>query len=481
MKRLFLLPVLITTVLFSCGKKKKVFNGLLQPSNINSQFFTINPGQETTIRTSHASVLKIKKGTFTTDSPVVIEIKEVFTPDEILRSGLTTLSDGKPLRSAGMIYFNATADGSATKPALPIETFIPDRTPDEGMQLFKGEIQADSTVEWKDPQPIADTTSPKDVEMKIANGRALFRSKCGTCHGVFKDGTGPALRGLQYRGPWKDPKNILRFVNIPWQFMATDKYTQDLKAKYGSMMTGFPDLREADIINLLTYIDNTTIEEQLAKPVAAINDTSTFPGYNCGSDTMYFSTTENFEEYDTSGQIVSIDDPEYGSLYNQGYDFEITDNGWYNIDQFLKTETEDVKEVALTADIKTAEEAVFHVYLFMPADRVMQQYTIKKGNLYTFDFGNGYIPLPVGNRAVVFAFASIGKRVLYGVTEFTVRKEQVVTLEIKETTKEGLNNLLNSKNINGVQIDAIEKEMQVMPKPCDEAEAKKDTISIQKQ
>lgn len=37
--------------------------------------------------------------------------------------------------------------------------------------------------------------------------------------------------------------------------MAKDPYTQGLKAKYGSMMTGFADVTLADVGNLVSYIN----------------------------------------------------------------------------------------------------------------------------------------------------------------------------------------------------------------------------------
>ena len=75
------------------------------------------------------------------------------------------------------------------------------------------------------------------------DGRALFTSKCQTCHSPFKDLIGPALKGLQDRGPWSDKQKLYDWVHNPPGFMAKDAYTQSLKVRMGgSVMTGFPDL-----------------------------------------------------------------------------------------------------------------------------------------------------------------------------------------------------------------------------------------------
>jgi hypothetical protein len=274
--------------------------------------------------------------------------------------------------------------------------------------------------------------------------------------------------------------------------MATDLYTQDLKKKYGSMMTAFPELTQRDVENMLVYLNNA--EQEDAKVTAPVTDTTGTPdtARDCGYDTTYYSVQNTFEEYDTTGFVDfdalpsdTIDDgpifdySEYEGIYRQGYDFKITDNGWYNIDAFLKTETEDAEEVQLSAEIVNGENLPYNVYVFVPSERVLQTYTQKKGNIYTFSFSNNKIPLPLRYRAVLFAFGSKGQRILYGASEFNIQKEQQIKIELKETTKEGLLHVLYTNNINGVSIDAVEKEMNVFPKDCpDNLPVAKDTAAV---
>jgi len=88
------------------------------------------------------------------------------------------------------------------------------------------------------------------------DGKTLYMSKCASCHNPFKAGTGPALGGLEERHKWSDHKELLAWVNNPGGYMAKDPYTQGLKAQYGSMMTGFPDLKLADITAIVSYINS---------------------------------------------------------------------------------------------------------------------------------------------------------------------------------------------------------------------------------
>ena len=93
------------------------------------------------------------------------------------------------------------------------------------------------------------------------DGKALFQGKCASCHNPLKEGTGPALAGLEDRHKWADHNELLKWVQNPTAYMAADPYTQGLKTKYGSMMTGFPDLTIKDIDAIVTYINTA------AKPV----------------------------------------------------------------------------------------------------------------------------------------------------------------------------------------------------------------------
>lgn len=89
-----------------------------------------------------------------------------------------------------------------------------------------------------------------------AAGKAVFLGRCAACHNVFKDGTGPALMGMEERGKWADHNELLKWINNPAAYMANDPYTQGLKAKYGSMMTGFADVTLADVDNIVAYVND---------------------------------------------------------------------------------------------------------------------------------------------------------------------------------------------------------------------------------
>lgn len=105
-----------------------------------------------------------------------------------------------------------------------------------------------------------------------AAGKTLFMSKCAACHNVFKDGTGPALMGLEERHKWADHNELLKWVNNPSAYMAGDAYTQGLKTKFGSLMTAFGDITLKDVDDVVAYI-NDEVAKKAKGPVAAPGNT----------------------------------------------------------------------------------------------------------------------------------------------------------------------------------------------------------------
>ncbi len=90
----------------------------------------------------------------------------------------------------------------------------------------------------------------------IAAGKAIFMGKCASCHQIGKNGTGPALAGLEERHKWADHNELLKWINNPAGYMKNDPYTQGLLAEYKSMMTGFSDITLKDVDDLVAYIND---------------------------------------------------------------------------------------------------------------------------------------------------------------------------------------------------------------------------------
>ncbi|OSZ81466.1 cytochrome C [Chitinophagaceae bacterium IBVUCB2] len=95
----------------------------------------------------------------------------------------------------------------------------------------------------------------------VAAGKAIFMGKCASCHNpnMKTAGTGPALGGLEERHKWADHNELLKWINNPAGYMASDPYTQGLLAQYKSMMTGFSDITLKDVGDIVAYINDAAV------------------------------------------------------------------------------------------------------------------------------------------------------------------------------------------------------------------------------
>jgi mono/diheme cytochrome c family protein len=102
------------------------------------------------------------------------------------------------------------------------------------------------------------------VAQDIAAGKALYMSKCASCHNISKNTTGPALAGLEDRHKWADHNELLKWINNPAAYMANDPYTQGLLVQYKSMMLGFPDITLKDVDDIVAYINDEAAKKAKA-------------------------------------------------------------------------------------------------------------------------------------------------------------------------------------------------------------------------
>lgn len=87
-----------------------------------------------------------------------------------------------------------------------------------------------------------------------ADGEALFKANCASCHKVDKDFTGPALQGWKDRVPEGDW--IYQWMASPAKMIDTDPYSQELFKKWGpTKMTAFASMPKEEIDAIFKYVD----------------------------------------------------------------------------------------------------------------------------------------------------------------------------------------------------------------------------------
>jgi len=462
------------------------------------QSFLISSDSDTTIQTLHGSVIRISAGSFNGTGEVTLNIREAFTAAEILAAGMITESNGRPLRSGGMIYLGAVVKGQSVELLRPIKISIPNQYFDSSMQVFKGVETDSSGINWVEPSPVDTTPQTKQWE----RGKLLF-GMCRSCHYISKYGTGPALKDVEYREPWvNNRKKLYRYIRN-WNEIAREDPAIRRVLNYAPVvMQLFPNLSDKDIDAILDYIKNESNNPLADQNIYPEKDTA-FSIYNsdvliqkpCKDDTVYTpvpksdSSFFNGQQVDQQNNTIPINSdsapiPESkpreakeleglrrgfndSNPTNGMYDFEIKTLGWYNIDAYVEG-YEGSTNVKLWVQLQMKFEMDMHVYLFIPRNKmlsVMNDYRDGKGY---FNKINDGIPLFLKDRAILFAFGSKDDKMFYGISEFVVSSEQTIQINVKETTEKEIREALYSKSLDGIDLGIEKKEMKVIKRDCDE-------------
>lgn len=491
MNSALLLTLLFTCALISCNNNKN--NNVLSTSNLTAYSVTINSDSGYSLKSPHGALIKISSNGFRVapNSKVTIEIKEAYTVQDILIAGMATQSSGKPLRSAGMFYFRASVENKEVEFIKPVQVTIPAKLYDSSMQVFASEIKDDSSINWINPEPM--DTSP--VVKNLLLGKALFNSKCASCHSPTAKLIGSPLAGARERSP--NPEWVYRFVNNPVMMMKNDAYARRLGEKYKFMiMTSFPELTKSSIDAIFDYCDN----EALLNPVNK-SDTGEV---HCGYDTLYYprpktgisvfpfgensldsirSNDRYFIDTVTSNQgIESAEDEftkkgfKYISPPRGMYQFNISESGWYNIDVLLKDEN--ASKVKLVAKVEMQDRTDVRLMLCIPQRKILLEAEMQKNDVYIFDQSStdGYLPLILNDDAFIIGTVSNGEKIYFGIAPFKINSQQTVTVKIKESTKEEVLSGIRNNNLDSVKLDIEKQEMEIIKKPCYDEYLASDTI-----
>lgn len=291
-----------------------------------SQFYQVNGSRDTILETEGGIILQIPAGAFlnATGDDVTndyeIEIKEATTPLEIMRAGLTTISNGKLLETGGMFYINARQNGkNLIIPAnKTIHASIPNRQPGKQMMLFDGQRMPNGDINWIRPKnmethlthvdilklnfyppnfldtlkslgfdptnktltdsiyfsftcsgtlPAAQEVTSDSIRrrkdtMRSASGKDLFLKNCSVCHSTGSQKlTGPGMEGVLSRVPGRDwLSNFI--LNSEKMIKSGDVYANKIYRENGkAQMTVFEgQLSEEDVSAIIKYLGGKEIE-----------------------------------------------------------------------------------------------------------------------------------------------------------------------------------------------------------------------------
>jgi cytochrome c2 len=506
MKKPLLIVGLLAVIVYACNHGGKTINSLLSTGKLPTQLFSIDISKDTTLITKNGALIRIPKGALSaTGNMVQLEVKEAYSMQDILKAGLTTQSNGQPLSSGGMIYINGVGENTV-KIAQKISIATPTPFIEKNMQLFKGEAQNDSTINWTDPKPL-----PENPQLTaLDKGKVLFQDNCSTCHTIGKDGTGPDLAHIMkrfrpYMGEGSGLAGPYSFTNNPVEIMAHYGYYSCLKKKFGgAMMPAFPSLTRTELDNLYAYIENESDRRNLPVPDNSLKCWDSCQLYNELSSK--WREIKSRLEKDSSDLLEDVRNfpvstnpftpptltdtarafPEMVSpVSNQSlyYQFTIESFGWYNLDLLLVNNT-GFKQSELMVRIQGQYKERFNIYLIIPSIKLMEPGGPLKNqaDTYGFDATDGTIPLPQNAKAFILAMGEYDDQIIFAKKEFITQEKQALDLQLTTITKEAFQQQMAALQLSDVTftindtrnaaelrtaIKELKKAEQLKPKNCD--------------
>jgi len=478
-----------------------VFSRELLPSSN----FSIDTESDTIVRGASGTSLLIRKNIFvdqhgqSVKGKVEIELIEALSMEAIVMGNLTTVSNGKILQSAGMIYIDATLNGEKLSIAesKTIEVAVPTKDKKDSMQLYTGIIDPQSSqLNWINPQPFEVSNSlveSKNVERKMIVSHPLNDSISPIMEGRIQE-TPPVPQQILSKSDTiislefdtASFPELAEYRNVKFKLMdKTNFSSEDSKHTWMSI-----DLKkvEGQGLYIITFAGYENQKE-------VIKSYSVMPVFEPGDDyekamLVYDKKFRDFENKKKSIEEQRISDERKQKLEQERlaqmqklnqekweqeqklqakqsakinenlriqmelarntknnpfisdpdtkYIFSINKLGWANIDRLYSNPRTQV--VDLGTEIQNYNEFDnIYISLVMDNEMIYLPGYQKKDLTYGFthnDFESTM--LPVGSPATIIATGYIGGKLYMSFHKFTIQASQKILLELKETTQKEL-------------------------------------------
>ena len=190
---------------------------------------------------------------------IELELKEFFTPSEILLAGLTTTSGGKTLMTGGMIHIMSYCNGKEVPLKMGTKAEINFRTITKTYGIFYGK-EKNGIIDWKRDNNIKTKLNPIEFDDEMeeqTGGLKIITDKFGwiNCDAFVKDGPKTELL-VDLEDP-ADDSTYFRLIFHDIKSVLPGYFTNDNKSK-----VVFKNIPEGKKTSLLIYniINKTHIQ-----------------------------------------------------------------------------------------------------------------------------------------------------------------------------------------------------------------------------
>jgi hypothetical protein len=448
----------------SIPDNKKIFAAFYQQLEKKADEFSIKTNRDTIIYCTEGTTLSIPANSFETASGVGINgairlsVKEFYALSDIIGNKLTTVSNGKPLASGGMLNITANINGESVnlKPGAAIQLNMPTKLFDPSMQLFTGQeipggtgtqnpLSAINTAAFSTEQTTDILNSGNNAFFVMQNG--INWMEAGQQQTFIKDKRKMiTLLNLTDNpfsiSPYRNNTKTLGKFSIPYNCpLSIDEVKGELEKKYGDYYDRIKIVRQHksifrsakkekalgvpfnDWYNTHTVGDSISVPLKYAVRMRMITREDSIR-YEEQYRLQYEAAMKRKEDYH---QYLEI---------REKYSFSISNLGWINCDRFINYPLSRITEFA----VQTGEG--------FDSDFMNATVILKKQNAaLAGHWENGTIyfaKLPLGEEVnIVCVGAKAGK--MYGcVQSMVVERKKIPVLQLEEITPDEFRQRLSS-------------------------------------
>ncbi len=252
---------------------------------IPKEVFTVNSDKEVVLESKNGTVIAIPKEAFldennnTIKGEITFELTEAFDPLDIMKAGLSTLSNDDLLESAGMFLVEAYQNGKALilNPDKPILFEVPTGDKKDGMMLFDAEKSKDGSINWLNTKELDNYLTTVDIH--------TLNFYPNPIEGM---GFEEKLLQLGYQNPSKELKD-----NIFYSFYCKDRVGHPVRIVESEPLG---DIGQAFEVADSTPLSNSSKDKPILPKELITNNNQTFKIDNSAAPIVSWEYIYNTEE-----------------------------------------------------------------------------------------------------------------------------------------------------------------------------------------
>ncbi len=363
---------------------------------VGTQTFKVKLDKPEFVVGKKGTILKIEPNSFLYEDgtpvkgEVEIELGEVITMSDFIKSGISTMSDGKMLSTGGTFFIEARQGNKKLKinPEVGLDLMIPTPKKDKDMKLFVGENTPDSPngpINWKlaeKPDQVSDEDDlQKTTEDLKKYGKTTDKDLLRKKYEDFKLFM-LMIRDFKLEGEWYYDPN--KFEN------ANDAQTEKIHKSSVDSVKMFMKAYEKYIKSSSQNQEMMLQKNQVLKK--ALQNYKDYLKNTFDSDTITFAMLDSLDRYQKTNTIkkfdTSITEEEITKIISDSlsfYSFKLFESysHFYNCDRFANLNKPLIK---YTVKFKNLKDKKSELHLTCDELNAHTHYKLERDDYHTFSF-----------------------------------------------------------------------------------------------